>query len=68
MLAGHAGIFTLLAFTFLTRSILFFLILLVMFSTCAGIFFTIFAAYAVGLLTVETGALTRDFFTGVATP
>ena len=47
---------------------MFFLILLVMLSTYAGIFFAIFAAYAVGLLTMETGALTRGFFTGVATP
>ena len=47
---------------------MFFLILLVMLSICAGILFTILAAYAVGLLTVETGALTSDFFTGLATP
>ena len=66
MLAGHAGIFTLLTFTFLTGGIIFFFILLVMLSTCAGIFFAIFAAYAVGLLAVDTGVLTGGFFAGVA--
>ena len=59
MLAGHAGIFTLLTFTFLTGGIIF--ILLVMLSTCAGIFFAIFSAYAVGLLAVDTGVLTGGF-------
>ena len=49
---------------------MFFLILLVVLSTCARILSTILAvaAYAVELFAVETGALTRDFFTGIATP
>ena len=46
---------------------MFFFLLLVMSSTCAGVFFAIFGAYAVGLLAEETGALTGGFFTGVAT-
>ena len=66
MLAGHAGIFTLLAFAFLTGGIIFFFILLVMLPTCAGIIFAIFAAYAVGLLAINTSVLTGDFFAGVA--
>ena len=67
LLAGHATV-TLGYFAFLTRDIVFFIILLVMLSTCAGIFFAFCAAYAVGLLAEETGTLTGGFFTGVATP
>ena len=44
LLAGHAAV-TLGYFTFLTRDIMFFLNLLVMLSACAGILFTILAAF-----------------------
>ena len=67
LLTGHAAV-TLGYFAFLTRDIVFFLILLVILSTYAGIFFAICTAYAVGLLAVEMGALTEGFFTGGATP
>ena len=66
LLVGHATV-TLGYFAFLTRDIVFFLILLVILSTYAGIFFAICTAYAVGLLAMEMGALTEDFSTGMAT-
>ena len=67
LLAGHAAV-TLGCFAFLTRDIVFSLILLVILSTYAGIFFVICTTYAVGLLAVEMGALIEGFFTGMATP
>ena len=67
LLAGHAAV-TLGYFTFLTRDIMFFLILLVMLSTCAGILFTILAAFWMtralcGGLLAGHAAVTLGYFT-----
>ena len=67
MLAGHAGIFTLLAFTFWIESIMFFFLLPVMLSACARAFFTVFVVQADRLLTEGASTLTGDLVIGVAT-
>ena len=58
MLAGYAGIFTLLVFTFWIESIMFFFILSIILSACTRTFFTIFIVHAGRLLTEEASALT----------
>ena len=60
MLAGHAGIFTLLAFTFWIESIMFFCILPVILSACVRAFFTVFVVQADRLLTEGASTLTGD--------